>query len=441
MSRQEARRFSKITEGMSGSNPLARQLEARISQEGPIPFDKYMSTWLYGGPNQDGTFVPGFYTSGKAVIGNQDGQIPSRDVDFQTPSEKTPLFGYVLAEQLMQMRSKMGNPENFTIVEMGGGNGTLALDILKGIYDKVKKGELEDPRALNTRYVLVDASQELGIRQKKKLKDFSSQIEFVNASGGDLPLRDIEGVFLSVELPDAFPIRMIRNVGTINNPNYQELFIGKGDKVKFSEVWSYEVSDEVNGFLSRNNPAVGEGKMYPVNLEAEKWMEGMGRSLERGFVITADYRYSPDYPAKNYASTAKTAALRLRGKNRFLNKSALGRIDITQGVDFQLLSDAGRKVGLDTLGYVNMEGFLFGLGYDLYMKRIETLEMDHRRYNETETWDLVHPMFPNSWDVLIQSKGIEPYPKFASLNYFYNPDREKEVGEIRTLKVGEPVNL
>ena len=75
----------------------------------PLRFDEYLAIVLYG--------EHGFYTtSGQA----------GRRGDFITSPEVGPLFAAVLARWIDAEHARIGAPDDFTIVEVGAGAGTLA---------------------------------------------------------------------------------------------------------------------------------------------------------------------------------------------------------------------------------------------------------------------------------------------------------------------------
>ena len=79
----------------------------------PLRFDEFMSQALYG--------ERGFYT-----VGGEAG----RRGDFITSPEIGPLFGAVLANWIQAEFVRLGEPDDFMIVEAGAGPGTLARSIL-----------------------------------------------------------------------------------------------------------------------------------------------------------------------------------------------------------------------------------------------------------------------------------------------------------------------
>jgi len=61
---------------------------------------------------------------------------PGKSGDFITSPVVNPAFGYALACQILEMDFKMGHPDPFLLLEFGGGDGKLALDILKGLKEE-----------------------------------------------------------------------------------------------------------------------------------------------------------------------------------------------------------------------------------------------------------------------------------------------------------------
>ena len=87
----------------------------RIRQQGPISFRDFMEMSLYY-PGM------GYYTSGDDKIG--------KDGDYYTSPWLTSIFGELVAKQLEEMW-KILDKKDFTVVEYGGGNGTLCKDIIQ----------------------------------------------------------------------------------------------------------------------------------------------------------------------------------------------------------------------------------------------------------------------------------------------------------------------
>ena len=86
---------------------------AIVAAGGAIRFDEFMRIALYG--------EHGFYSTG--------GQAGRRG-DFITSPEIGPLFGAVVARWIQAEWFRLGEPDDFVVVECGAGPGTLARSVL-----------------------------------------------------------------------------------------------------------------------------------------------------------------------------------------------------------------------------------------------------------------------------------------------------------------------
>lgn len=403
------------------TNPLAEILEEEIRAKGKISFDRLMSVWASGAKDRNENFIPGFYTSGEAIIGDNDGRLPRNVVDFYTPPEESPVFGFSLGSQILQMWEKMGMPDDFKVVEMGAGNATLAHDILCSFdYFKKKRGYKNDP-SKSIDYVVVESSRSLAEKQKKRISNFNNA-HVIQGDATNTPLRGVTGVFISCELPDAFPSHLVRKV----DGGWQELFLTEGDNLEFGRFWE-KPTEDVSDFLSRFSPKVEENRFYPVNIGAEKFIKGVGASLERGFVLTVDYDC---WDRKN--SNLKVSASLIRSLDyptkvrAAFSKKNVGNSDITTGVDFQILADVGKEKGLKPEGFVTLSGFLFGLSADKMIIDFQKDFPDNKIGDRIHSSDKSYKFYSDcaGWKVLVQSKGVESSSPLYGTMFEFNEDRE-----------------
>src|SRR5436305_15133271 len=94
---------------------LTTIIQHTIREKGPISFRDFMELALYH-PEE------GYYNSACDRIGRQG--------DFYTSAYVTSLFGKLIAKQMEEMWSLLGE-KPFTIVEYGAGTGLLCRDILE----------------------------------------------------------------------------------------------------------------------------------------------------------------------------------------------------------------------------------------------------------------------------------------------------------------------
>lgn len=415
----ESRPLQLAETSLSG-NPLACYLESKIATNGPVPFSDFMHVWAQGCVDENGIFLPGYYASPHSVIGDRDALLTAETVDFNTPSEISPVYGFMLAKQVIEMWDIMGKPDDFTVVEMGAGNGTLASSILHGLrfYGEKK----EDVKALTEtlRYIIVESSPTLSRKQQEQLQEFSDKVRIIRGSANALPVTGITGVFLSVELPDAFGVNMVRKKEEV----WEELYIDNGDHESFSPLWM-SPSEQAQNFLNRHDPKPREHNLYPVNLAAESWMKQVAQALNRGYVITVDYNVG-NGNVRLFSSNEK--GVDTTASDAYLLKKNVGICDLTAGVDFQVLAYVGKEEGLSNCGYVLQSGLLYGLGLDIETPKLPQI-IAGRPHIPERTFSLLKT---DIWKVLIQSKDVNSSRELTGLkfevpldDYYFGPEAYK----------------
>lgn len=418
-------------------NPLAAAIEKVIDINGTVPFSYYMDAWLNGVKREDGNLISGYYNSSNIVIGDEDGRITLNETDFTTPPENTPVFGFTVAQQILDMWEQLGQPPDFKVVEIGAGTGSLAHDILFALdyfqEKRPQKSRSSNPKE-SIKYIIIEKSPTLIEKQKERLKSFFPRIDFVRASATEIPLKDITGVIITCELPDTFPVDIV----TKTEGGWEELCLTRGVYDKFGKIWG-NPSSQVEQFLKEFQPEVKAGQVYPVNLAAARFIQELAGSLKSGYVITVDY----DCWRKNSIRISAAQTKDIKGEKEqdvYCYKQNVGQCDLTIGVDFQVLADAGKKAGLNPLGYVTLGGFLFGLYFD----RLKSELM--REFPNSKIGDRVHDLIrsdslynSNTHSVLIQSKGVDRTRLLRGLQFTFNPDIEG--GSIEDAKTFRRIKL
>lgn len=166
----------------------------RIQETGPISISTFMRECLLHPEH-------GFYTQRNALGSNGD---------FITSPEISQMFGEILGLCLAQYWIDLNRPDRFALVELGPGNGTLMLDILRagssvnGFIDACK-------------IYLVEASSKLKRQQQKKLSQFN-----VNWITDDLLLPKVPTFFIANEFFDALPVKQYQR----KNDLWYEIQVG-----------------------------------------------------------------------------------------------------------------------------------------------------------------------------------------------------------------------
>ncbi len=319
--------------------PVEEMIRAEIRTRGPMRFDRFMELALY---------CPGlgYYarTEGPGPIG--------RSGDFYTSVSAGPLFGRMLARQFFQMWQRLGEPEEFWMVEQGAHDGQLACDILEWC-------RAEAPRFFaGVRYAIVQAAGPARARQECAPEaDLLSRItwfEDLKALEAAKPV----GVFFSNELVDAFPVRSV----TYHAGAWLEQHVG----IKEGELeWiDLAMADEelARAIAGQELPEI-EGYTTEFNLRARTWIGDVAEAMERGYVVTIDYGYPASlYYARHRTSGTLTSFVKHHAVSDVLAEPGLR--DITAHVDFTALARCGEEAGLRTLGFVDQQHFFVGIAHD-----------------------------------------------------------------------------
>ena len=196
--------------------------------------------------------VEGFYTGPTAGRAGRRG-------DFLTSPEVGPLFGAVLARWLDSEWDRLDRPEEFTVVDLGAGPGTLA----RSVY-------AARPRCMDVlRYVAVEISDHQRARHPDGVE-----------SRRDLPTDPFDGVIVMNELLDNLPFRL-----TVFDGGWREAFVGLGPSGDFEEVLSTPF-DPVPDVLPATAPL---GARAPLVDRAHRLIEQARGLLRRGSVLSIDY--------------------------------------------------------------------------------------------------------------------------------------------------------
>ncbi|MEY2445395.1 MAG: hypothetical protein QOE00_1975 [Ilumatobacteraceae bacterium] len=212
---------------------------AIIAAGGALRFDEYMRIALYGDS--------GFYATGGRA---------GRRGDFITSPEIGPLFGAVLTRWIESEFHRLGEPDDFAIVECGAGPGTLARSILHAA-----------PR-WRDHYVAVEVSS----AQRGEHPDGVMSL-------AALPEGPLSGVVIANELLDNLPFRL-----AVFDGGWREVAVSIGRGPEFAEVTV--AADPAWQWL----PAVApHGTRLPIHSNAARWIGEATARLGSGTILAFDY--------------------------------------------------------------------------------------------------------------------------------------------------------
>ncbi|MDH3985036.1 MAG: SAM-dependent methyltransferase [Gammaproteobacteria bacterium] len=314
------------------SAKLARVIREEIAAAaGAIPFSRFMELCLYA-PGM------GYYSAGRRKFGAGG--------DFVTAPEISPLFGRALATAVAPLLTSMEGSE---ILEFGAGSGRLAIDLL---------GELERLGCLPARYLILERSADLKLRQQQAIGEQLPQLLERDAWIDSLPASGFRGVMLANEVLDAMSVERFRWDG-----ERAALFHVGSEADAF--VWQLadnsETPDRLAGCLDGLDLAAGYES--EINTSLQPWMRSVSESLQQGMLLLIDY----GYPQHEYFHAQRSSGTLMCHYRHHAHTDPLlwpGLQDITAHVDFTAVAEAAVAAGLAVAGYTTQAWFLLDCGLE-----------------------------------------------------------------------------
>lgn len=290
-----------------------------IISGGPMRFDRFMEHALYH---------PwyGYYAGWGRM---------SHAGDYLTAPEAHPAFGAFIARFARAAAAALGDAD-IVVVEQGAGTGALA------------RGFLAFWRAswpgAPPRYVIVEPRPSARDR-------LAGAVPGVETVAGLDDVAPFTGVFLSNELPDAFPVRRFR----AEEGGLREAFVDVRG-AELVERWLPADADA----LTASGIGLRPGCEIETCPSLGPWIANVAARLERGFVLTMDYGYDAE-AAGAYPCGTLAAHYRHTPHHDYLRR--VGRQDLTAHVNWTALERFGSKAGLVALERTSQREFLTRWGW------------------------------------------------------------------------------
>ena len=295
---------------------------------GWLPFDRYLQIILHH-PRV------GYYGGGNVRFG--DGG------DFYTAPVMSPLFGEVVAGQAAQVLEKCGGG----LLELGGGDGHLAEQILSALPPSVP-------------YAILETSAPLRARQQQRLRRFGGRVVWLDA----LPDSHC-GVILANEVLDCLPFRLFIK----RQESWQERGVGESNGTL---IWQERPPTDSVWQRLADLPLVAaplaDGYQTEISPQAEALTATLTHLLSRGCLLFFDYGFGR---AEYYHPQRAGGTMMCHRKQR-ADADPLadaGDKDVTAHVDFSAIATAATDAGGRLDGYATLANFLINGGILDLLKR------------------------------------------------------------------------
>lgn len=353
-------------------NELESAIRQRILDSGPITFAEFMDAALYS-PHG------GYYTRLAASPVSTESGGPS---DYFTSPMAHPAFGALIAVQLRDMWQRLGEPKEFTAVEMGAGDGLLARDVV------AYAARLDSAFADSLEYVAIDRVPRPGAHY---------QVEGL----GQVPTSVI-GCMLSNELLDAMSVSRF----AIEKGEVREIYVGvEGDQ--FCEVIGPPSDPAIAARLGDLAYSLADDYRGEVNLHIDAWWADLvSNSLDSGYVLTVDYGHDR---AQLYAPARWRGTLRCYYRHTHVDEplARIGQQDMTAHVDFTAIDEALERRGFDLAGHTTQAEFLSRLGAGGFVESIRRSGLSNfeQAANRSGILELLDPRGMGGFRVAIHARN------------------------------------
>ena len=311
-------------------NILKEKIHNIIVENGPISIASFMEISL-----NDKKY--GYYRK-KMPLGSKG--------DFVTSPDISQIFGEIIGIWILDIWIKLKEPNNFQIVDLGGGRGTLLKDINRVLKNKIKN------------FIFIDINEELIKLQKKTLRD-ASHFEEIN----DIPKKPT--IFIGNEFLDTFPVHQF-----IKKNNYWKEVCVNSDKKKL--FFSYETTKLSKKLISSNFDNLKEDSIIEINFKVREIINNISNFIKKnsGAAIFFDYGYL-DGHGDSFQGIKD---------NKPINPlSDPGFVDLTSHVNFKDIKLQAEKNNINFYGPNTQSLFLEEMGAIQRLRILERNAKDHQR--------------------------------------------------------------
>ena len=333
--------------------PLKKILIKEISTNGPMLLADYMARAL-GSPKH------GYYMQRRPFGASDDD-----GGDFITAPEVSQMFGELIGAWLADLWHRMGQPEDFCLVELGPGRGTLMGDILRAanvLPDFIKAVQVH----------FVETSPALRAAQKQAVPHATWHNDI-----STLPA--MPTLLVANEFFDALPVQQYRKQGNDWLPvmvttDGDNLMLTDGDAAAkpFSDALATCIPDTIN-----------DGEIVESAAAVESVMQQLAQHLAAhgGAALLIDYGHAEPACGDSFQA--------MRGHGFVDPLAEPGLADLTAHVNFPLLAYIAEKAGLTTAPITAQGLFLEALGLSLRSQQLIQLSPEREADIEGERHRLV----------------------------------------------------
>jgi SAM-dependent MidA family methyltransferase len=359
---------------------LAAYLSDKIKREGPMTFCDWMEVALYHPTH-------GYYC-------RSDRKRWGREGDYRTSPERSELFAAAFARYFASLYDELHRPPEWTIVEMGAGDGSFARGLLQSLRDFF-------PQVFQaTRYLIDERSASSRELAREQVAAFADRVRFE-------PLGMVEridpGIIFSNELLDAFPVHRV----TKKHGRLFEFYVNVTPDENF--VWNLGdlSTNRLTDYCQQLETELSEDQIVEISLATEEWFAQVAEKLATGYLITVDYGAGTS--SLHDASERFQGTLRAYSRHQFADNllARPGDQDITTTIDWAYVTRVGAKLGFEVVEFSSQDRFLLRAGLLEELARQSKAapsDADKLRLSTTAREMILPGGMSSSFQVLVQKR-------------------------------------
>ncbi len=332
-------------------NNLYINFKHYIEKYGPLPVDQFMKMAL--------TANKFSYYQSISDIGIKG--------DFVTSPEISQMFGEIIALWVIEKYLTLNNAQNFTLLELGPGSGTLQRDMLKVL-------KLNPELFSNLKILLFETNPQFIKNQKKLLNPYKHKITWIE-NLEKLPKNPL--IVVTNEFFDALPIKQY-----IKKTQYwHEVTLVLDPVTQAVEYDTANIKETLQSQFKKEHINATNGSILEESTESIEVMNKISAHIKKykGAALIIDYGYY--IKPNNRTRSQYNSTLQAIRAHKFVDVfSDLGKTDISAHVNFYDLENSALSHGIQNTYLYSQGDFLIKYGI---LIRLKTL-IQKQSINETK---------------------------------------------------------
>jgi hypothetical protein len=275
--------------------------------------------------------------------------------DFITAPEISQMFGEIIGIWVLEKWIEMGSPSKFNLIELGPGRGSLMKDLLN-----ITKHNKDFYIGMNIH--LVEINETLIKIQKERLQEHINKIDWHN---NIINIERYPTIIIGNEFLDSLPIKQYIKID--NDWKERVIIINKNSQdFEFESINIHDI--DIENYLNQYESAQ-DGSIIEFSYESKNYINLINNIFGNNKLscLLIDYGYYIE--PQNRRFNQYNSTLQVIQNHKFCDIFFdIGKIDLTSHIDFYMISNLAKKLGLKVKKVLSQKEFLKNHGIDQRLK-------------------------------------------------------------------------